>query len=125
MGKQRRRVRPEHSDAVEENVQVIRRWEKAILQARSKAEQVSGWIAETAGSGQALVFHALWFGAWVTVNAGVIAVCAAGRHTRPLPTGWRSWPSPPLHLRRLRVIPVLDDVGEACSLSPSARRCAT
>jgi hypothetical protein len=30
---------------VEENVQAIKRWERAILRARSKAEQVSDWIA--------------------------------------------------------------------------------
>jgi hypothetical protein len=30
--------------ALEENVQAIKRWEKTILLARSKAEQVSDWI---------------------------------------------------------------------------------
>jgi hypothetical protein len=35
------------SSAVEENVQAIKRWERAILHARSKAEQVSDWIAFT------------------------------------------------------------------------------
>ena len=64
-------LRPE-SSAVEENVQAIKRWERAILLARSKAEQVSDWIACTAGSGGVLLLHVLWFGAWVTVNAGVI-----------------------------------------------------
>ena len=63
--------RPE-SSAVEENVQAIKRWERAILHARSKAEQVSDWIARTAGSGPVLVLHVLWFGAWVTVNSGVV-----------------------------------------------------
>jgi uncharacterized membrane protein len=65
------------SAAVEENVQAIKRWERAILRARSKAEQVSDWIACTAGSGAVLVLHVLWFGAWVTVNSGMI------RHIRP------------------------------------------
>ena len=60
------------SSALEENVQAIKRWERAILLARSKAEQVSDWIACTAGSGPVLVLHVLWFGAWVTVNVGVI-----------------------------------------------------
>jgi uncharacterized membrane protein len=59
------------SSAVEENVQAIKRWESAILHGRSKAEQVSDWIACTAGSGPVLVLHVLWFGAWVTVNSGV------------------------------------------------------
>lgn len=60
------------SSALEENVQVIKRWERHILLARSKAEQVSDWIASTAGSGPVLILHVLWFGIWVTVNAGVI-----------------------------------------------------
>jgi uncharacterized membrane protein len=57
---------------VEENVQAIKHWERAILLARSKAEQVSDWIACTAGSGPVLVLHVIWFGAWLTVNAGVV-----------------------------------------------------
>ena len=57
---------------MEENVQAIKRWERAILLARSKAEQISDWIAYTAGSGPVLVLHVVWFGAWVTVNVGVI-----------------------------------------------------
>jgi uncharacterized membrane protein len=60
------------SSAVEENVQAIKRWEKTILLARSKAEQVSDWIACTAGSGPFLAFHVIWFGAWVTINAGAV-----------------------------------------------------
>lgn len=63
---------PDGASAVEENVQAIKRWEGAILLARSKAEQVGDWIAYTAGSGPVLVLHVVWFGAWVTVNAGVI-----------------------------------------------------
>ena len=66
------------SSALEENVQAIKRWEKTILLARSKAEQVSDWIACTAGSGPVLVLHVVWFGAWVTVNAGAV------RGIRPL-----------------------------------------
>jgi uncharacterized protein DUF1003 len=42
------RLTPE-SSAVEENVQAVKRWERAILLARSKAEQLSDWIACTAG----------------------------------------------------------------------------
>ena len=57
---------------MEENVQAIKRWERAILLARSKAEQVSDWIAYTAASGPVLVLHVVWFGAWVIVNLGMI-----------------------------------------------------
>jgi len=63
---------PARSSTVEENVQAIKRWERAILLARSKAEQVSDWIAHTAGSGPVLVLHVVWFAAWVVVNVGAI-----------------------------------------------------
>jgi uncharacterized membrane protein len=63
---------PDHSSALEENLQAIKRWERTILQGRSKAEQVSDWIAAKAGSGPVLVFHVVWFGVWVAVNAGAI-----------------------------------------------------
>jgi uncharacterized membrane protein len=66
------RLRADRASAVEENVQAIKRWERAILRARSKAEQIGDWIACTAGSAPVLVLHVVWFGAWVTVNAGVI-----------------------------------------------------
>ena len=45
------------SSAVEENVQAIKRWERTILLTRSTAEQVSDWIACTAGSGPFLLLH--------------------------------------------------------------------
>ena len=60
------------SSALDENVQAINRWERAILLARSKAERVSDWIAGTAASGPVLILHVIWFGVWVTVNTGVI-----------------------------------------------------
>ena len=37
--------------AVAENVQAIKRWERAIVLARSKNQQLSDWIACTAASG--------------------------------------------------------------------------
>jgi uncharacterized membrane protein len=60
------------SSALEENLQTIRRWEHALLLARSRAEQMSDWIAQTAGSGPVVVAHVVWFGAWVIANAGMI-----------------------------------------------------
>ena len=58
------------ASALEENVQAIKRWEKATLLARSKVEQVSDWIACTAASGPVLILHIAWFGAWITMNVG-------------------------------------------------------
>jgi uncharacterized membrane protein len=60
------------SSALEENVEAIRSWERAILLARSKAEQISDWIACTAASGPVLFLHLIWFTVWVSVNAGWI-----------------------------------------------------
>jgi uncharacterized membrane protein len=58
--------------ALEENVEAIKKWERAILLGRSKAEQISDWIAYTAGRGPVLALHVVWFGAWLSANAGVI-----------------------------------------------------
>jgi uncharacterized membrane protein len=60
------------ASALEENVEAIKRWERGSLLARSKAEQVSDWIACTAGSGPVLLLHVVWFGVWVSLNVGAI-----------------------------------------------------
>jgi uncharacterized membrane protein len=60
------------NSALEENVQAIKGWEKTILLARSKTEQIADWIACTGGSGPVLIFHVLWFSGWITANVGVI-----------------------------------------------------
>ena len=67
-----KRLSPTRSSALEENVQAIKGWERGILRARSKAEQVSDWIAGTAAGGPVLLLHVVWFGGWVTVNLGMI-----------------------------------------------------
>ena len=63
---------PRASSALDENVEAIKNWEQAILLSRSRAEQVSDWIAATAASGPVLIFHAVWFTVWVTANTGLI-----------------------------------------------------
>lgn len=60
------------ASTLDENVHAIKRWEKAILLVRSTAERVSDWIACTAGKGPVLVLHVVWFGVWVTINAGAL-----------------------------------------------------
>jgi len=62
----------DRASALEENVQAIKLWERGILLARSKAEQISDWIVRTAGSGPVLALHVVWFGVWVAVNVGVM-----------------------------------------------------
>ena len=58
--------------ALEENVQAIKRWERAILRTRSRADIISDWIVATAGGSPVLVLHIVWFACWVTVNLGGI-----------------------------------------------------
>jgi len=66
------RLGPDRASALEENVQAIKVWERGILLERSKAEQISDWIARTAGSGPVVVLHVVWFGLWVTANVGLM-----------------------------------------------------
>lgn len=63
---------PGRTSTVDENVQVIKRWEGAILLARSKAEHLSDWIAGTAASGPVMFLHVVWFATWLSVNAGLV-----------------------------------------------------
>jgi uncharacterized membrane protein len=66
------RLSTNRTSAVEENVQAIKRWERAILLGRTRGEQLTDWIVCSAGRGPVLILHVIWFGAWVTVNAGAI-----------------------------------------------------
>jgi uncharacterized membrane protein len=63
---------PAGDSALDENVQTIKRWERDSLLSRSKAEQVSDWIAWAAGSGPVLFLHVVWFGTWLSLNSGLI-----------------------------------------------------
>ena len=58
--------------ALEENVEAIKTWELESLLARSRAELIADWIAGTGAGGPVLVLHVLWFGLWVSANAGWI-----------------------------------------------------
>ena len=56
--------------ALDENVEEIKAWEQATLEARSRVEQLGDWIASTAASAPVLIVHVIWFGAWISVNLG-------------------------------------------------------
>ena len=60
-----------HSATLDENLEAIKKWERGILVARSKAEQVTDWIVAAAGHSTVLIFHFAWFGMWIMVNSGV------------------------------------------------------
>ena len=65
--------RPSHSlTALDENVHEIKRWEEATRHARSRAEQMSDWIASTAASGPVMMAHAVGFTGWIVINVGLV-----------------------------------------------------
>src|SRR5215217_6657523 len=58
--------------AVEENVEAIKAWDRALLLKRSKAERFSDWITLQAADGWSMLAHALWFIVWIAVNSNWI-----------------------------------------------------
>jgi uncharacterized membrane protein len=57
---------------VEENLEEIKAWELATLHARTRAEQLSDWIAATAARGPVMIAHVIWFAGWISVNLGFV-----------------------------------------------------
>jgi uncharacterized membrane protein len=62
----------QHSHALEENVEAIKRWERAAQHSRSSAEQLSDWVTRTVAKGPVLLFHVGWFAFWLIANLHVI-----------------------------------------------------
>jgi uncharacterized membrane protein len=58
--------------ALDENVEVIRRWEQDALDHRSPIERLGDWLMVFAGSGPVLLGHVIWFAGWIVVNLGAI-----------------------------------------------------
>ena len=58
--------------ALEENVDLIKTWERRSLRARSGPARLSDWIVNTAGSPIVLGLHVLWFATWVVVNRELV-----------------------------------------------------
>jgi uncharacterized membrane protein len=56
------------SRTLEENVRAIKEWEQSALHGRSRAERVSEWVTSTAGRGQVLLAHLVWFVVWSAIN---------------------------------------------------------
>jgi uncharacterized membrane protein len=57
---------------IEENVEAIKAWDRALLLKRSGIEQFSDWITAKAASGGSLFGHVIWFTAWIVINTGLI-----------------------------------------------------
>ena len=58
--------------AVEENVEAIKSWDRALLLQRSKVQQLSDSITLAAAGGPSMIAHAIWFTGWIAVNTGVV-----------------------------------------------------
>lgn len=59
------------SRTLERNVAAIKAWEQALLEGRSRAEQLSDWITRVFSSGPVLALHVAWFALWIALNSGV------------------------------------------------------
>jgi len=59
-------------DAVEENVEAIKSWDRALLLRRSKIERLSDSITLAAAAAPSIALHAFWFAAWIAINTGVV-----------------------------------------------------
>ena len=57
---------------LDDNVEVIKRWERDALHKRSRAEQIAERVTRDAASGSVLLFHAVWFALWLLANAGLL-----------------------------------------------------
>jgi uncharacterized membrane protein len=62
--------------ALEENVEAIKSWDRALLLKRSTAERFSDWITLQASGGWSMLAHALWFGAWIGINTNSVPAIA-------------------------------------------------
>ena len=59
-------------NAIEENVEAIKQWDRALLLRRSWTQRISDRITLAAASGTSMTLHALWFLAWIIVNTGLV-----------------------------------------------------
>jgi len=58
--------------AVEENVEAIKAWDRALLLRRSWTQRISDRITNVAASGGSIFAHAIWFAAWILINTGFV-----------------------------------------------------
>ena len=61
-------------NALEENVEAIKSWDRALLLRRSRIERISDNITLAAAAGPSIVLHAVWFAAWIAINTGLVPV---------------------------------------------------
>ena len=54
------------------NIETITRLEEQAIHSRTPIEHAADAITKFAGSLPVIVFHVLWFGAWIIINAGLV-----------------------------------------------------
>lgn len=59
-------------NAIEENVEAIKAWDRAMLLRRSWTQRISDGITLAASSGVSMAAHAAWFTLWITVNTSLV-----------------------------------------------------
>jgi uncharacterized membrane protein len=63
--------------ATEENIELIKKWERSLQLRRSPIERISDSITSVAASGPVLLLHVAWFTAWIMANVGWVPGLAA------------------------------------------------
>ena len=59
-------------NAVEENVEAIKSWDRALLLRRSWIERLSDRITSIAASGASMLAHLVWFATWIAINTHLV-----------------------------------------------------
>lgn len=62
---------------IEENVEAIKAWDRALLLRRSTVERISDAITVTAASGPSMIGHVIWLSGWIAINTGLLPIVAA------------------------------------------------
>ena len=60
------------SQALDENIEAIKTWQRASTHQRSRVEHLSDEITRVIAGGPALLFHVVWFGFWILANLELI-----------------------------------------------------
>lgn len=58
--------------AVEENVEAIKSWDRRVMLKRTATQRLSDSITRVASSGGSMVAHFAWFVSWIIINLGAL-----------------------------------------------------
>lgn len=61
-------LRQNRASATDENIELVKTWERSLQHRRSRMEYVGDWITSVAGSGPSLVLHMVLFAGWIVAN---------------------------------------------------------